>query len=328
MKICGRDVVLRDKKDIELVVSEFTTGAPFPIPVTVVCGVEEKPVMFLTGAVHGDELNGVEIVRRLVASLDPATLKGTVIAAPIVNRFGFIAQSRYLPDRRDLNRVFPGRKDQSMASRIAWKVFEEIVRPAQFGVDVHTASLGRSNMPHVRGYLHDPEVRRMAKAAGSTVILNNRGTKGSLRRAATDAGIPTLLIEAGEALKFQEDIVEAGLTYTRNIMVELGMLAAERVTPPFQTVVSRAKWVRASRGGILEMRVRPGDLVYEGDVVALNTNPFGAARATIVAPFTGMVVGVTTLPFAHPGDPVCHMVQLERTLPTVEKHLRPEGVVS
>jgi uncharacterized protein len=320
LKIAGKTILPGETQEILLKISEFYTAQPVNIPLTVLRGAEEGPRVFLTAAIHGDELNGVEIVRTIMTELDPARLKGTVLCTPVLNRWGFLSHSRYLPGRRDLNRYFPGNPEGNLAARVAHKIFTEIVQQSEYGIDMHTAAVGRTNLAHIRGDMDDEKVRRMAKAFGTEIIIDQPAAGGTLRSAATRAGVPTIILEAGETFRFQRTMVTKGVAGVKNVLGDLGMLEWSPREPPFQVIVKVSEWVRAERGGILEIRVRPGDLIYEGNDIAVVSTPFGREVTTLKSPLTGLVIGITTIPLVQPGDAICHIAKLEKTLPTVEKY--------
>jgi hypothetical protein len=319
--VAGRLIRPGETQEILLKISEFYTAQPVNIPVTVIRGEEEGPRVFLTAAIHGDELNGVEIVRQVIQGLDHSKIRGTLVCLPVVNRMGFLSHSRYLPDRHDLNRHFPGDPQGNQAERVAAILFRHIVSGSEFGIDFHTASLGRTNMPHIRASIEHEGVRRIAKAFGTEVIVDLPGHPKSVRAAAVAAGIPMILYEGGETFKFQRREIKKGINGVYNVLSCLGMIPTPIKEPRVQVIVRRAEWVRAERGGILDLFAAPGELVYEKEDLAVIENPFGREVSTVVAPFTGLVLGTTTRPMVTPGDPICHLVKLDRTLPTVEKHL-------
>lgn len=327
LRIGGRTIEPDSTQEILLKISEFYTANPVNIPVTVIRGREVGPTVALLAAIHGDELNGIEIVRRTILGLSHVPIRGALVCVPVVNRFGFLSHSRYLPDRRDLNRCFPGNPEGSSAARVAATVFREIVLQADYGVDFHTAALGRVNLPHVRAHLATAGVRKLARAFGAEFIFDYPGRARSLRAAATAAGRPFVAYEAGETFKFQRREVRKGLYGVYNVLAELGMLDIPRREPRFQVVVRAARWVRAERGGILDLNVRPGDLLYEGDLVGSITNPFGREVVSLRSPSTGVVIGTTTVPMVNPGDPVAHVARLDRALAVVERFatLGPRG---
>ena len=320
--IAGRVIRPGETVEILLKISEFYTAQPVNIPVTVIRGAEDGPRVFLTGAIHGDELKGVEIVRNVIQGLDHTKIRGTLICLPVVNRMGFLNHSRYLPDRRDLNRHFPGDPQGSSADRIAAILFKQVIANADYGIDFHTAALGRTNLPHIRAANEHEEVRKMAKAFGTEVIVDRAGHPRSLRAAALAAGVPTIIYEGGETFKFQRKEIKKGINGVYNVLSALGVIPTPIKEPRVQVTVRKSEWVRAEKGGILDLRASPGDLVYEREVLAVVEHPFGREVSSVPAPFTGLILGTTTRPMVTPGDPICHVVKLDKTLPTVEKHLQ------
>lgn len=319
LKIGGRSIERGTTQEISLKISEFYTANPVNIPVTVIRGREPGPVVALLAAIHGDELNGVEIVRQTILGLSHDRIRGAIVCVPVVNRVGFLSHSRYLPDRRDLNRCFPGSDSGPSASRVAAAVFDEIVRRSDACVDFHTAAMGRVNLPHVRADMKGPGVPALARAFGAEFILDDRGRARSLRTAATSAGIPCVTYEAGETFKFQPREIRKGLFGVYNVLASLGLLDIPRRNPRFQVVVRRAGWLRAERGGILDLRTRPGDLLYKGDLVGIISSPFGREVVALRSPTTGVVLGTTTIPMVSPGDAVAHVARLDRSLEVVER---------
>lgn len=320
-EIQGTRIEPGQTKTISLLVSEFYTSSPTEIPVFVRRGHKTGPRLFVTAAMHGDEINGVQTVRNVILELREKEIRGTVVLVPVVNRFGFMHHTRELPDNRDLNRSFPGSPVGSLASRYAWTIFREIVAKCTHGIDLHTAGAGRTNMPQVRCDMKDPRCRRMAKAFGTNLILHHDGQEGTLRAAATQAGIPTILYEAGETFKFERDLVADGKRGVLGVMAELGMIDYQVPQPDFRVTAKKDHWVRCSRGGLLDVYPKPGDLVYEGDVLAVVTNPFGDEVEVVRAPFAGLVIGRVTLPLANPGSPIAHMVKLTKSLSRVQAAL-------
>lgn len=313
-----------ETREIYLKVSESYLSAAIQIPVTVIRGAKPGPTAFVFAAVHGDEINGADIVRRLIFDVNHERLSGTLIAVPVVNIPGFLNQSRYLHYHRDLNRFFPGCKDGNNAERFAHKIFTEIIQKCDFGIDLHTAASGRLNLPHVRGDMRHPKARKLARAFGATVLVDQPGVKGSLRREATEAGVPTILFEAGETGRFSQKISMVGLHGVLNVLAEMGMWQTEEELkrPPFQVIVKGSEWVRAEKGGILDLAVKPGDLLYRGDLIGSILNPFGKTVTQIRSSATGIVIGVTTAPLTVPGTGVIHIARLKKTLSLVERSLK------
>lgn len=319
-------------REVHLPVTQAANSRPVILPITVIRGVHEGPYGYLTAAVHGDELNGIAILRNLITKIRPERLSGALIIVPIVNMLGFLTGSRYLPDRRDLNRSFPGSPTGNMTQRIAYKFFHEIIQHADFGIDFHTASADRENFPHLRGDLKNSAIKKLAKAFSNPIIINDAGPKNSLRHAATSHGIPSLLFEGGTPNRFQKSVVQAGVNGTMAFLRNMGMLRKKLHSEdihklPFQVVVNKTKWIRADHGGLLELKTAPGGLLYRGDPIAIVSNPLGQDAHIIPSPITGLVIGMTTSPLASPGMPIVHMVELNKTLKTVEKHVRKNKLV-
>ena len=305
----GTPVAPGEMAEIRLKVSESYFAEPVAIPVTVVRG-GPGPTLFLTATVHGDELNGVGVIHDLLNDTSFEGLRGTLIAVPIVNVPGFLVQDRRLPDRRDLNRSFPGSRRGSLAARLADTLFREVIRKSDFGIDLHTAGGERSNYPQVRADLEDPRVAELARAFGCPLVVDGAGPERSLRRTAVAAGVPTVVYEAGSPLRFERPLIEIGTAGVRNVLRHLAMLPGEPAAPPLQLEIRRSLWVRAHVGGILDLRVELGQPVKRSQVLSLSTNPFGRGRLPLKAPHAGLVLGLTQLPLVHPGDAVCHLARL------------------
>jgi predicted deacylase len=324
--ISGIQVAPGETREIYLKVSESFLANTIQIPVTVIRGSKPGPTAFVIAAVHGDEINGVDIVRRLIFDIDHENLSGTLIAVPVVNIPGFLTQTRYLPYHRDLNRFFPGKRKGNNAERFAERIFNEIIVKCDFGIDLHTAADGRLNLPHVRGDMGHPRARKLARAFGATVLVDQKGTRGTLRREATEAGVPTILFEAGETGRFSNKISLIGLKGVLNVLSEMKMWPAHKQErPPFQIIVKSSDWVRTDKGGILDLSTRPGDLVYKGDLMGTILNPFGKTVTQIRAPETGIVIGVTTAPLSIPGTGIAHIAKLKKTLSLVERSIARES---
>lgn len=295
---------------VELPVARLASGAWAHMPVAVVHGARPGKTAWVSGAVHGDELNGIEIVRRLLKSISPSDLRGTLLAIPIVNVFGVVNRSRYLPDRRDLNRSFPGSARGSMASRLARIFFDEVVARCDLGMDFHTGSAGRSNLPHVRCDLEDPETRRLAHAFGAPVTYHAKTRNGSLRGAAAAEGVQTLLFEGGEAHRFDEDAVTIAVAGAQRTLAAVDMLSPSVDPAPEKTVeVRESRWMRAGRAGFARVHVSLGALVREGDVVATVADAFGSQQVAVRSRVTGIVIGVLREPQVHQGDALVHVAE-------------------
>ncbi|RQG90272.1 deacylase [Natrarchaeobius halalkaliphilus] len=306
-----------ESTNIRYSISETYLGDPVKIPVTVINGRHPGPTVFLSAAAHGDELNGIEVVREVAHDWDHSELYGTLICLPVMNVPGFLAQERYLPIYdRDLNRSFPGREGSTSARRMAHEIFTNFIEPCDLGIDFHTSTRGRTNMLHVRADMSDSIVSRLANAYSSNVIIAGDGASGTLRREATEAGIPTITVEMGEAHRFQRRLIDRALTGVASVLAEFGLHRDSSVHwPGWRTIIDdddEKTWLRADAGGIVDMKQGRGALVEEDDVICTITNPFKEEDevVTVDAPFTGLIVGVLENPVVYPGNPLCHLVGL------------------
>jgi len=321
LKIGGVRVKPGECKDIHLKISESYTGHAETLPIRVIRSEVEGPTVFLTGAVHGDELTGVGVVRDVMMR-KLKMLKGTLVCVPIVNMFGFENHTRYLPDRRDLNRSFPGNDKSTMAGRLAHVIFNEIVKKCDYGIDLHSAATRRTNFPQIRANLKDAKIRAIAELFGCELLVHNKGPADSLRSAASNSGCPTILYEAGETLKFESGTIKLGIRGVLNVLKGLGMLAGKPVRPIYQTVIKKTVWERANNGGLLKFYVKPGDLVIKGKKLAICSKLFSRQAEVIKASIDGIVLGMTTLPAVKPGEPVCHLARPEKALAEIRRQIK------
>ena len=305
-----RDLPPGGTYDVRLPVSESYTGVSLHIPIRVVRSPEPGPVVSVTAALHGDELNGTGAIRQLINDSTLHLRRGSLIFVPVLNLLAFDRHSRYLPDRRDLNRCFPGSPTGSSAARVAHQIFTEILGRATHAIDLHTAAVRRTNYPQVRGDLRDDDVREMATAFGAEVIVDCPGVPGTLRRESTARGCPTIILEGGEVWKVEPSIVATAVRGVRNVLSHLDMIDAPIETPQTQVVVSQTRWVRAAHGGFLHFHVTPGQTVRRGQPLATNTDLIGHEIGVLTSPFDGVLLGMTTLPSVAPGEPVCHIGRL------------------
>ncbi|GAA0632336.1 succinylglutamate desuccinylase/aspartoacylase family protein [Halomonas beimenensis] len=331
-ELAGVRVAPGSRSQIDVPVARLYTHAPLHIPVEVVHGRQAGPVMLVCGGIHGDEINGVEIVRRLLRSRQIQRLRGTLIGVPIVNVFGFVQHSRYLPDRRDLNRCFPGSESGSLGSRVAALFREQIVDQATHIIDLHTGAIHRTNLPQIRAQLiPGSETERMANAFGAPVILNADLREGSLRHYAETRDIPVLTYEAGEALRFDEWAIAPGVRGVLRVMRRLGMLSGEkrRRTPPAAEVANGSSWARAPIDGILRPQVRLGARVAKGELLGRVADPFGNAEGEVRSMADGIVIGMGRLPLANEGEALFHIARFdaieeaENAVETFQSSLEP-----
>ncbi len=319
----GTPIVRGQSTEVTLAIGESYSGMTVRIPIHVRRAAEDGPVIFVTAALHGDEINGTGAIRQLIQDPDFELLRGTVILVPVLNLLAFDRHSRYLPDRRDLNRSFPGSKQGSLASRLARAFFDQVTRRCDFGIDLHTAALRRTNFPNVRADMSDPRLAAFARAFGAELIVDGKGPKGSLRLAGCKAGCATLILEAGEVWKVEPSVVEYAQRGIVNCLRHLKMVSGKPEAPAYRMETNATKWVRATQGGFLEFHVSPGEVVQEGDPIATNTTLLGDEQNIITAPRSGVILGMTTLPSVAPGDPVCHIAYPRvGVLPKIKRAVR------
>jgi predicted deacylase len=334
-----------ERRLVDLPVARMSNHTPVTLPIHVLHGLRPGPTMFVSAAIHGDELNGVEIIRRVLRALQPGNINGTLLCVPVVNAFGFIGRSRYLPDRRDLNRSFPGSSSGSLAGRLAHLFLKEVVRRSQFGIDLHTAAIHRVNLPQIRcQFTGNDRLRELGEAFGADVVLDSAERAGSLRRSAREAGVDVLVYEGGEGLRFDEFAITAGVDGIARVMLKVGMLelpdgvedapsAGKLQRSPM--LANASKWVRAPEGGVLRTTKRIGEAVSQGEVIGFVANPYDDSFVEVRAPRRGIIIGRTTLPIVNMGDALFHIAwseelggtQPERGIPT-DRDAPPRDSVS
>jgi predicted deacylase len=305
--ILGTDVEPGTAHRLSWSATELFEGVPVSTPVLVVNGALPGPTLCLTAAVHGDELNGIEMVRRVMHDLDPTDLSGAIIGIPIVNVQGFRRGSRYLPDRRDLNRYFPGNPTGSAAARIADSFFTNVVSQCDALVDLHTGSFERANLPQIRADLRNPDVMTLTQGFGSMVILHSAPAVGTLRHAATRAGIPAVTLEAGGPSQLELNEVKLGVKGIETLINTLGMVKKRRLWGEPEPVYYRSSWVRADNGGILLADVSLGSTVRKGDLLGTITDPMNNARTELRSPYSGRIIGMARNQVVMPGFAAFHV---------------------
>ncbi len=308
----GEDTIAPgERKRIQLEVASLYDYTKLNVPIEVIRGVERGPRLFISAAIHGDEINGVEIIKRLLQKKALSRIKGTLILVPVVNVFGFNNKSRYLPDRRDLNRCFPGSKNGSLGSRLAAIFMKEIVSQCTHGIDLHTGAINRTNLPQIRAWLDDPETDALARGFGVPVVVHSKLRDGSLREAARKRKVKTLLFEGGEALRFDEPVIKTGLKGCMAVMRNIGMLprlsATGKPSGDKVYVAQNSYWVRASHSGSFKARKKVGDHVKEGDILAVISDPFGEDPYLVKALEGGIIIGMSTIPLVNKGDAMVHI---------------------
>lgn len=324
LKIGKHSIKPGQKARVVLETGQLYTGTPMQLPIQVVHGRKKGPTVLISAAIHGDELNGIEIVRRIFNHPEVENMHGTLILVPIANLLGFLHHSRYLPDRRDLNRSFPGSPKGSLAQRVAHVFVSEVLGKADYLVDIHTAAIHRTNMPQIRTDTSLPANMKLAEAFGHPFILDSAVVEGSLREQAQARGIPAITYEAGEALRFDELSIRTGVYGILSMLRRLKMLHTDMPTPMAQTVIEKTTWLRAETDGIVRSVVRLGSFVREGQVMAHIDDPLGGNITTMVSPMSGLVVGKNRLPLAHSGEALYHIAHVDdpRLMETIRSYYR------
>jgi hypothetical protein len=300
-----------ERRLVSLPLSALTTQTPMSVPVSVIHAKRDGPVLFVSAAVHGDELIGVAICRRLLASRALAVTRGTLLMVPIVNAFGFISHSRYLPDRRDLNRSFPGSVRGSLAAQLANLFMTEVVARSQYGIDLHSAAIHRSNLPQIRVDSHDEAALRLAEAFGAPIIVHSGLREGSLRAAALKKGVPVIVYEGGEGLRVDELSVRVGIEGVLQVMGHLGMTRRRRGKPRPPVLATSSRWVRAEESGLFRPFRDIGDHVTAGERIGVVADPYGEHETDHKAVSSGIIIGRANIPAVNQGDALFHIAKVD-----------------
>ena len=311
-EIGGKAVAAGERMTVDLPMSRLSNHAPMSLPVQVIHGRREGPTVFVSAAVHGDEIIGVEIIRRIARTPALRRLAGTLLLVPIVNAYGFISHSRYLPDRRDLNRSFPGNQTGSLASQLAHRFLADVVLRCDFGIDLHSAAVNRENLPQIRINDDDARSRELAGIFGAPIIIKSPQRDGSLRKAGSDKGVPILVYEAGEALRFDEFAIRVGVKGVLQVLQYAGMTSSRAIKRAVidSPVARGSKWQRAPEGGIFRSLRKTGDMVSKDEVLGLVSDPFGERESEVRSTIAGLIVGRTNLPIVNQGDALFHIASV------------------
>lgn len=309
VEIAGTVVEPGERGEVKIHVEQLATGPWISIPTIVLNGRRAGPWVSLSAAIHGDEINGVEAIRKLLMELRPADMAGTLIVVPVVNELGFMAGQRYLPDGRDLNRSFPGSPRGSLAARLAHLFMEEIVSRCQYGIDLHCGSGRRCNLPQIRADLEDERTREVAEAFGAPATIHARTRDGSLREAATQHGMTMLLFEGGESNRFDPYAIDAAHDGVRRVLADLGVIDGAPGTSETSFLSRETRWVRAARGGMLRLEVELGDSVEKRQVLGEFSDIYGRRNLAVRAPVEGLVIGVNRSPLINQGDALVHIAE-------------------
>lgn len=324
LKIGEFEILPGEQRKIELPVAKLYTDAEVSLPVYIIRAKRAGPTIFVSAAVHGDELNGIEIIRRLISQKKLKLIRGTIICVPMVNVYGVVNQSRYMPDRRDLNRCFPGSIKGSLAARVAHIFLNEIVKHCDYGIDLHTGAIHRSNFPQIRANLSDPETKELALEFGVPVVLNSNIIDGSLRESAVKHQTKVLLYEAGEALRFDEFSIRAGMKGIINVLKHLRMVrksarSKRNKKEPF--IANGSQWLRANASGIVNHRAELGKQVVKGDVLAEIGSPYGEIIDQVIASRSGIIIGQQNIPLVQEGEAMFHIAYFKEDDEDVIVHI-------
>jgi uncharacterized protein len=311
VEIAGTTVGAGRRQLVEVPVARLPTATRLNLPIMVLNGQRPGPKLWLSAVVHGDELNGLEIIRRVLEEVRPRRLAGMLLAVPVVNVFVMMTETRYLPDRRDLNRSFPGSPKGSLTAQLANLFMTNVVAACDMGIDLHTGSDHRFNLPQIRGDLEDPTTLRLARAFGAPVSVHSPLRDGSLREACRRRGVPVVVYEGGESNRFNETAISAGVDGVLRVLADLEMRTGDPAPAAATAVVRHTHWVRARRTGILRSPVRAGQRVARGDVLGIIADAVGDSRATMKAPFDAVVIGLTQHPLVNRGDALWHLANLD-----------------
>ena len=311
--IAGHQLTPGTCTDHAIPVTTMATGYDSVLAIRALHGTRPGPVVFVSGAIHGDEIIGTAIVQRLAQELDAGEIAGTLLLIPVANIFGFLNKSRYLPDRRDLNRSFPGNDTGSLAGQFAHAFFSEVVERASLGIDIHSAAVHRYNLPQIRIAPGNQRLSELASAFGAPIIIESPLREGSLRALAGELGVEMLLMETGEALRFDRLSIETGVAGVKRVLAHIGMIESDTALPDLtpSARASRSGWVRSPRGGVTHRLHKSGDPVRQGDILATVTGLFGEDAQEVVCPFDGIVIGHATLPVVHQGDALFHIARID-----------------
>jgi uncharacterized protein len=321
-RIGGEEVAPGERRSVDLHVSVLSNHTPMSLPVQVVHGRRPGPCLFISGVVHGDEVMGVEVVRRVLSHQAMNVLSGTLLAVPIVNAYGLISHSRYMPDRRDLNRSFPGSDHGSLASILADLLMREVVLRCNYGIDIHSAALHRTNLPQIRISPDDEDLLMLAETFGAPVVLVSKLREGTLRQCALARGVKVLVYEGGEALRFDEEAIKAAVNGSFAVMHRIGMLE-KPVTPgpPKRPTFSYSSyWLRAPEGGIFRSERRIGHWIARGETIGVISDPLGKLEVTVIAGEGGIIIGQSHLPVVNRGDAVFHIARAEQPQDAAAPH--------
>ncbi len=311
--ILGKSIAPGESAQVYMDVARLHTRTEVNVPIIIERAKEDGPVLLLLGGIHGDETNGVEIVRRIIRSGANKPIAGTVICVPVFNIFGFLNLSRQFPDGRDLNRQFPGAKNGSLAARFAWHFTRHIAPLVDYVIDFHTGGADRINAPQVRCNFEEAHTFELARHFGAPFIIHSDYIPKSVRYTLKKMGKTTLLFEGGKTREFDENVIQSGVNGANNIMRYLGMRNGQVQDPVSSVVVEKSKWVRAPHSGMFQMRIANGSWVKKRSLLGIVTDPYGEFENRVYAPNDGYVICVNSAPIVNRGDALVHLSNSLRT---------------
>ncbi len=302
-------VGLGEHATINFNIARLPTYTSIDIPVHIYRSNIDGPVLLLTGGLHGDEINGVEIIRRMIETKKIIPEKGTVVAIPIVNIYGFIQNARGLPDGKDINRSFPGLKDGSLAKLIAYTLMKDIIPHIDCGIDFHTGGASRSNFPQIRVSFNSSKAQKLAEAFAPPVILDSPLISKSFRSASHKKGKPIIVYEAGESLRFDELGITEGINGTLRLMKYLGMNSSTPLSAKTDREIRtylKSTWLRSKNAGLFQPKAKLGDILAKGSLLGYINDPYGDLHTKVIAPKDGQIIGLNYSPVVHKGDALIH----------------------
>ncbi len=316
LEIAGERILPGERRSLHIDLGKLYNHTRLDLDIEVIHGRRPGPTLMVSAAIHGDELNGVEVCRQLLKHKALSRIHGTLIIVPVVNIFGFIHRSRYLPDRRDLNRCFPGSSKGSLGARMAYIFRTQILNHCTHVIDMHTGAIHRSNLPQIRANLDSPTAEMMAQAFGAPVIIDSKLRDGSLRQCADEAGISLILYEAGEALRFDDNAIRGGVRGVLNVMRELQMLSAVKSPKRLLTpvVANSSAWIRADTDGVFRSIVTLGQRVSRDQLMGIVASPFGDQEHEVLAPNSGIIIGQNNIPLVNEGEALYHLARFDESL--------------
>ncbi len=309
--IGGEKILSGERKTINLFIARLYTQSDITMPVYVIRGKDDGPTLFLSSAIHGDEIIGTEIIRRIIHRPELNLIRGSIIAVPVVNVFAFINHTRYTPDGRDLNRSFPGRKKGSLTARLARQFMDEIVEKSDYGIDFHSGTRHRNNLPHIRANISNEATKKLAYSFGTPVLLNSNAKDGSLRHAVSELNKPVLVFEGGEASRFDEVVIRAGVQGVISVLSAIGMLDSDMLLNHEPFLATSSRWIRAPESGVLHSIVSLGKKVEKGECLGFITDPIGDNAINVEASHCGVIIGQTNLPLVNRGDGLFHIAYFD-----------------